>query len=59
MRLESNMIEPFSTLMAIFMLSTFSMITAAVSFMSSTISVSGNENGKTTAEHDQQEPDYH
>ena len=52
MRLKSNLIEPGSTLMAIFMPSAISM-TTTVSFMSSTISVSGYKNGKTTAEHDQ------
>ena len=45
--------------MAIFMPSTISMTTTTVSFMSSTISVSGYKNGKTTAGCDQQNPDYH
>jgi hypothetical protein len=59
MRSKSNLIEPVSTLMAIFMLSAISMTTAAVFFMSSTVAAFRYENGKTTAEHDQQEPDYH
>jgi len=46
-------------LTAIFMLSAISMTTAAVFFMSFTVAAFRYENGKTTAEHDQQEPDYH
>jgi hypothetical protein len=59
MRLNSNLIEPGSTLTAIFMLSTISMTTAAVFFMSSTVAVSRYKNGKTTAGYDQQDPDHH
>ena len=59
MRLTLNLIEPGSTLMAIFMPSAISMTTAAVFFMSFTMAAFRYENGKTTAEHDQQEPDYH
>lgn len=60
MRLESNLIDPFSMLMPIFMPSAISMTTtAAVFFMSSTIAVSRYKNGKTTAGYDQQYPDYH
>ena len=60
MRLESNLIDPFSMLMAIFMPSVISMTTTtAVSFMSSTIAVPRYKNGKTTAGYDQQYPEYH
>ena len=46
--------------MAIFVPSAISMTaTAAVFFMSFTVAAFRYENGKTTAEHDQQEPDYH
>jgi hypothetical protein len=45
--------------MAIFMPSAISMTTAAVFFMSSTVAAFRYEDGKTTAERDQQEPDYH
>jgi hypothetical protein len=41
------------------MLSTISMTTAAVFFMSSTVAVSRYKNGKTTAGYDQQDPDHH
>ena len=58
MRLESNLIEPGNTLTAIFMLSAIAM-TTAMSFMSSTVAAFRYKNGKTTAEHDQQEHDYH
>jgi hypothetical protein len=59
MRVGSNLIDPVSTLMPVFVPSAVSVTTAAAFFMSFTVAAFRYENGKTTAEHDQQEPDYH
>lgn len=58
MRLKSNLIEPGSTLTVIFTLSAISMTTTVVVFMSFPM-VAVLRNNNTTAEYDQQDPDYH
>jgi hypothetical protein len=61
-RLKSNLAEPGSTLMAIFMLVpiVIPVIITVVSFMSPMVAVIHRyKNGKTTAGYDQQDPDYY
>ncbi len=59
MRLTENLIEPGGYLTVISTLSMTTTATTVVFLMSSIVAALRNKNGKTTAEYDQQDTDYH